>query len=463
MTVYRLRVTDFITTVDLSSTATVALDYVPAIAEPSRVRLPETRHEGAPVTDETTPNAVDVVRVALLDNNATSRATVNTLNRLFRQAANRQRRKPANPVYVEFRADDTETYWRSELLSGWAQWDADALGWQWRGRALVASISWERRPYFEAAEAELPLSNRFGSGVTGGLAIANHFDGGDDNFVTINGASVTGDLAAPCRIQLTNIYNSTSRANTIYIAHNAYSDPANFTHILEAEAGSGGALQSTGTASGGAYINYNWSGSGETLLATWTLPTSVLNAARGNFFRVLAALPNSGYSAGLWLRIRVLFLLDTIWEGPLIAIPFNRMLHDLGLVQLPPYLVNTLNLNDLSLQLRGYVPAPQGTNALSLDFLQLSPLDGWRALRARGYGLEYGFRLVDDMMTDQLYVENSAGTNRAGFYVGSEERIYLVPGLTQRLYVLHDSVTGSYVADRTMSVRVWYRPRRSAL
>ena len=62
------------------------------------------------------------------------------------------------------------------------------------------------------------------------------------------------------------------------------------------------------------------------------------------------------------------------------------------------------------------------------------------------------------------YVDSGAGTGRFGWYVPRGAPVMLWPGRAQRLYFLqHSSELNVAEIARTMSVRIYHRPRRLTL
>ena len=101
---------------------------------------------------------------------------------------------------------------------------------------------------------------------------------------------------------------------------------------------------------------------------------------------------------------------------------------------------------------------------VNLDFLQITPLDGWRMLECAGYGVVENSRMIDDAMNETKYIDDGSGDNKAGILVGYGNPIHLYPGKDQRLYFLMHSHTAN-IAEilRTISVKLFYRPRRKTL
>jgi len=398
---------------------------------------------------------------------AEQRAAINTLNRLFQQARHRQRTGMAARVYLEFRPGSTGDWWRSEILSGRVLVDDADLEFdlQLVNVALEAAIIYTRRFFWEGPEAQIPLTNGNGQNNTAGLTVVNHddADAGDDNYVAIASTAISGDLPAPPRLEMTNSYDSATRASTIYVAHNAFSAPGTLAHILEAEDAAGGTPTEHATASAGYYSALSWEATTETLLLNWEISTEQLNALGGNYVRLLMRLYSNTIYTDLWLRVRIKYKsLTTLWEGPrMLAVP-NQSLQDLGAVQLPPYLLGAGNIKELNLMLYG-TRAQAGSHGLNVDFLQVAPCDGYRRLVPKGYHLEYQSRLIDDMVEGLLWKDTGADTAKVGIYVTYGAPILLEPGRDQRLYFLHSGWTGGAGIDRTLSVKAFYRPRRLTL
>lgn len=463
-----LRFTDNTTTVDVLPSAgdAVLRRYTLRTPEIESIDSDRAIMDGGERPIAVYRNVTEQMDVILEGVAATQRATLAALNLLLEQARHRQRTGMGPAVYVEFRPDDAEGWWRSEILSGRALVDDAELEFdlQLVTAGLEITVIYTRRYYWEGAEAQIPLTNGNGTDDIAGLTVYNHddADAGDDNYVAIDGDDVDGDLPAPPRLELTNTYNSATRADRVFVGHNAYSAPATLTHILEAEDASGGTPTAHATASAGEYNALSWAVTTETQLLDWTLSTAMLNALAGNYAHLLLRLYNTTIYTDLWLRVRIKFEVSTIWEGPALLARANRILQDLGTVQLPPYLLGAGDLYPLHLMVYG-TRAQAGTHLLNVDCLQVAPADGWRKLQPKGYGLGYEARLVDDMIAGALYTDSWATPGKVGNYIGYGAPIMLAPGRAQRLYFLWDTTVGGAGIDRTLSVKAFYRPRRLTL
>jgi len=282
-------------------------------------------------------------------------------------------------------------------------------------------------------------------------------DGPVCNYAEIAAAVVEGDLPAAARLEITNNYNSASRAGPIWIGHNVESDPGNFSHILEAEDASGETTTDSYSLSGNQYKKCDWSDTAETDLLTWELSTELLNQLAGRYVRIIGMFTGA-IPSGLWMRFKVKFTLTTLWEGPLTLVGAGS-LQELISLRLPPYLLGAGDLYPLDLVMSAKIGSA-GSHSFGLDYLQLTPLDGWRKLIQKGYGLDYQTRVVDDAIDGYLYTDGWTPAGKTGHYVGYGEPILLYPGKLQRLYFLHMNMTSGATIYRTLSIKIFYRPRR---
>lgn len=461
-----LRITDGVTTVNLTggtSSFYLAEAYAPGTPELSVVEATaEAVRDGGEVTAVTRRNVVETVTLAVVASAfSTVQAAIRGLEVLLQQAQHRQSTRKGAAVYVEYRAADSGDVYRSELLYGRVELDGatGAEGWI-AGSALRCMVLWQRRYYWEGPRAELALQNTsVGSKTTGGVTVYNHSDGatGHNNWVDIAAGDVGGVIPTPAEIALYNSFNSASRTSRAFIANNVYSAPTLFTHILEAEDASsivgGAAATADANSSNGYRQTFAWAGNTETNMGYWPLSGTFLDRAKGARFRLLARV--TGASSGVRISARVLLVgLTTVAETPEVAL--SSGLNDLGILQLPPWLTGQTGLYELGLYLYGRLT---GGATVTLDYVQLTPLDGYRQLRPRGYGAAFTTTIVDDGIENALYVQWGAA-GKSGHYVGNGAPLQLFPTVAQRLYFLFTNDTGGTDIARTHSVRVYYRPRR---
>lgn len=457
-----LRLTDGTTTINLTGGTNyfyLAENYAPVTPEPEIAEVLSQMRDGGEITSVLQRNVSEsVVLAAVAAAFATIQTAVNSIETLLLQAAQRRNTGKGAVVYVEYRPGDSGTIYRSELLYGRLAPDQEMSSTAWAAAgALRVTLAWQRRFYWEGSETELALDNgTIGSKVTGGVTVYNHDDSGHDNWVDIAAGDIAGVLPSPLEIRMYNSYNVSARDYALAVAGNTFAAPATLSHILEGENATdiagGAAATVAANSSNGYYQVASWGSSTESKIMEWTLNAAYLAKTQGFSFRLLARVVAA--SAGLRLKPKVLFSLTPLWEGAEVAVGTSEWL-DLGVVRLPPWLAGQTNLYDISLALYGKL---SGGASISLDFVQVTPLDGYRYLASRGYGAAYLTTLVDDGIENLLYVD-WGGAGLIGNFVAQGQRVHAWPGRALRLYFLAVNSSGNMDIDRTHTVRVYYRPR----
>lgn len=462
-----LRLTDGTTTVSMTGGPIYRLDYAPEAAKLDTLEYrPGAMMDGGVVAAISRAHVTEACEVTVTADTADElRTALQSLETLLLSAIEFQNRRGGARVYVEFAAEDDDDVYRSEILYGRLEPGRKTLTW-WPCAAVQATITWKRRYYWEGPEAELSLSNGHGSG-TGGITIYNAEDATYDNYVDIADTDVTGVLPAPIRLEITNTYNVAARLEDIFIGHNVYSDPATLDYILEAEdayspAGAGSA---DSACSGGTYKSTNTITTTAGVAMAWTFSSAQLGHCNGRWFRLLLR-TQAAAGVGYYLQPKITFPAGT--PTTVMAVgqetqPFwSGKLHDLGVLQIPPWLRGLeADLYPVDLSLYGRKASTTGT--IAVDYLELVPLDSYRVLRPRGYGLPLNARVVDDGILGWVWSDGWSGNQRLGHYYGVGQPVHLVPDKDQRLvFVLKSNSSDAEIA-RTATVRAYYRPRRTAM
>lgn len=400
---------------------------------------------------------------------------LHTLNRLLKQAEDAQGNRALNKVYLTWQTGASADVWRSEIIKGRAEPRSDALTYgYWSNDTMFAPVYLERKNYWEGAEVQLALTNPNGTATTDALAVLNSNDAGGTapalrvNYVDIAGTAVLGDLPGATRLEMTNSGGTvqTYRPAVIWIGQN-YTNPATYTYLYEGEAGTvtGGTATSAATMSGGYYATSGAFTGANVVMYRWSIPSAVSVAAAGRPFHAVMKMTSSTYNASKYYRLRILSDIGsgvTEWTGPAVYIgpSTGYLILDLGLLYLPPNL-STAGIADYKLELVGSQVGTD-TSGLGIDYLMLLPADGWRVLQPSL--LSNTFRLVDDGINENVYIDNGSGTGKFGGSAGEGKQIMLQPGKDQRLYFLMQSaVTGNAPIDMKLGVKLHYRPRRLTL
>lgn len=413
-----------------------------------------TKYEAKSKAEDET-EVTEQAKSLLIGGYSTVRGNVISLNKLFSQAKTYQREKTGACVYVERLMETAGSWFRSELVEALPIPEPSATDWGLVQGKLEISVVYTRKNWWEGAEAQLGLTNGNGTNNTSGLTVWNHDDAtaGHDNWVSIAAADVAGDLMAPCRLEIT-VVGSTYDLYKFYIGQN-FTDPDNFTHILESS-GSADA-----TCSGGAYISVTPGSTAETTIDTYTISAAQLAAAAGKWYLPIIRFNGSGGSPSRSGSYRFIFTSDgnTIWlQTGFYSFAALSAVANLGVmtpIRIPPGLATFSGLYDLALVLR----VKGTTSAVKVDFVQLTPIDGFRKL---DFIFPLSSRVIDSSISGETYMDNGAGANKTSYGTHYGEQIMLKPGTKQRLYFLaEESTLGvlSHSIEATMTVKVYYRPR----
>ena len=424
--------------------------------------FPETADEGM-------ESITDQFQIYIKGSSASDlRSKITAIRLAFEHAKNHK--DDALAAWLYFDVDSSGDAWMSKLLGGTVLYDKN-LDHNWRQAKCVATIIVEHKPYWDATdEIQVPLTNGNGTNNTAGLNVFNHDDGGGaspnhhDNWVEIAAADVLGDLSGPSRLEILNTF-ATSRLFVLWIGQN-WTDPANFDHIIEGEDSSTGTPHAgDSSSSGGSYMEAVLASGAEATMFTWALTDSFLNTCWGQYYKIIVRFKDSAPLFPIKYRIKLIYSGTTIWQSGQVLLDTTRgySVRDLFTLRLPPWLLQQTNLTALTMIMTGQ----QNTGSpisINLDFQQITPLDGYRMLECAGYGVVQNGRMIDDGLNEVAYIDNGAGDDKAGILIGYGNPIALYPGKKQRLYFLmHSSTSQLAEIARTISVKLFYHPRRRTL
>lgn len=438
-------------------------NYVPRTPK-VEVSQQSSNSDGGKVTQPRYRNVTETIEiVALGANGAAVQADINNIQRMMDLAKLRQKDESGPRVYLVIQLDSDTVTWRSEVLYGELD-STDATLSIWGNFQIPKRLTITRRYYWEWESATATsISSQATAAATSGVSIHNHKDSGHGNYIEIAAAAIPGVIPSPIKLELKNSTGSTQAYTKFYFATNAFSDPANFDHIIEGGdivSGFGTVTGGTGTCSNDDYVTQ----------ATFTSAQFqfVLTAAQlvdmgGRVFRILALFHTFSPSPAIYMRP---VLMDTAGLTDLLlgdevklkvsggGTPFA--LQDLGSLTLPSDGYNAdYGPMTLALKMRA------ATNVtVSLDYIQLTPTDSYRMITARSTGVANNEYIIDDGPEEQTY----AGTIGTFSPVYSKRGAPLVvyPNRINRIYILHDEGTGSDIANSFVA-RIYYRARRLTL
>lgn len=440
---HAMSITDGTTTFSLSTTNAWLQKYVPV--EPTK-------------DDTSVTETIDLTFYGA--STSAMQTAIQTLGRLLDTMRRRRQLGVGPAVYLQWQPDGDATTWRSMLLDARIEYQEDTLNVYGQAK-MPASISLERVPYWEGALTQLPLTNANGSNNTSGLTVWNHDDGGTghDNYAAIAAADVTGTIPAPVKVELTNNTGSSVRYDMIYMACNAFGDPANFPHVQDVEGiATGGYGSSTGNdaaCSNGQYVSYTVAGDGGYHQQPFDLSASFMQYAGGYDYHIIARL--NSYTAPLYCRPDLYDngFLSPLRRGVEVGMTFpGSAVVDLGVLPMPPGGNGpTWNTQKLVLNWRS-----DSAQTVQLDFLAFFPAASFRRLYCAVTTLTNNGKITDDPIEDTAYMQ--MGSYYTPGVVRNGAPLMVWPNRVQRLYFLWSKWDFSAPIDQTFSVKAWYRPRR---
>ena len=378
------------------------------------------------------------------------------LERLLLGARNRAKSGVGPRVFLQLQLDSDASTWRSEIFAYALPPKEQALR-LWPNNVVSLELSILRAPFWEGTLTQIPLTNASASNNTSGITIYNHDDSGanHDNYVQIAAADVGGSLPAPVKVELTNNTGGTLSYKWIWLASNAFCDPANFPHILEGEAfvAGGGTTGSNADSSSSSYATISVTGEN---YQQWTLPSALLTKGRGYDFHLMARFRSVNNTVYIRPSIMEATGASTLWRGSetQVGVTSDAVI-DLGVIPLPPggyssaYAAQRLQL---------YYKT-SSTVTVEVDFLAFFPANTFRRLAVIGPQAANS-QITDDQPEGRAYVVNSSAETPA--VVTSGVPLVVWPNILQRIYVLHSFNNGTAAIDKTLSVKMWYRPRRAS-
>jgi hypothetical protein len=401
---------------------------------------------------------------------------LHTINRLLRQAEERQEHGRGKAVYLQLdvTGQGVTNYWRSEVLAGRVSPDNATMGGYLKNRGhLQVAVRWLRRPFWEGPEMALELWSGAQSGQL--LTLYNHNDGpeapdvGHKNWFEVVGDQLLGaDLASPLRLAVGVPGGAASVARLVVSGGVVGAGSAWFSQaapgingpFVEAELTADGSKTTAGGGlySGDAYRSFAAPGGTMTRVASWTLPAVWGNGGEREYCRCVARLVGAA-PAGARLRLEMRSAAGLLWRGPEVGIELSHELQDLGSVQLPPGALDQVGV--LYADLYGAWPA----GSLAVDWLAFLPTMSYRRYVPLGTGLviDTTRTLIDDGAAGQTYLWD--GVNRIPAYTVRGGALQVRPSLTMvnRFWLACEGTTGVATAGARVTVQAWTRPRRSSL
>lgn len=441
--------TDGTTTVTLDQSNGIMVTGGDILAAPeiSTRELTNEQSDGGEIPNATYRNVTGTIELLFVGaSTANLQSLARSVEALLQTARRRQQQRVGPRVYLQLQLDGEASAWRTEILNGALRFAGEALQ-QWITKKPEAQLIITRRFFWEGTEKELQLSANGQSAATGGRTIDNN----TANWLQIASSQIGGVLPAPVRLELTNANAVSVGYRNFYIGLNAFSDPANFPHIMEGEArkSGSGTITADASCSGGNYNNYSFTNTGAMY---WALSATLLRDTMGRRVRILARFFGwSGADIYVTPQIRDSSNVAILYSGDEVKLPasYGTQIIDLGTVPLPPGgYYNLFAVQTLALAVRA-----TGAASIQLDFMQLTPLDSYRQFAQRGMLITAGGTITDDNMEEITHAGGSP------IYSPKAGPLMVYPNVTQRLLILQDTGSASDIAHN-FTARAYIRERR---
>lgn len=496
-----LELTDGTTSIDFMSSDYSLQDGGLVITPPEQLQTwsDPTEVAGPQLVDHKEGNRTASITFHIQGRDRSSlRLAINKINDLLHTAILHSLKKTATRVTLKYAWDDTDVLDYFEVLSGKLTLPEDLMSVaQMHGKIngmytiteclielVITNTAYGLSPS-TGDLIELPLTNRNGNRVLGGIPIADWTDyimtGPEwgiwrDNYVEINAADIEGDTPGKLRIQITDPYGWSSADRIIIGAHEKISgqmdwhwkDP-NLTLIP-------GGKEFT-NAPNYYYGHSIWQhgpigGYGGDPI--WTIKIPDPSLYKNKYYRVLSHTGffpffyDSGFPVQLLVRTSAAQGHQELYRGSPTQMIYSSSARaevlDCGLIQLPPYPEGLTSPGEIEVNL---VPAGGSHDAYAwyVNHISLLPVDvGYRVLYIAGgstspglSGIGAGASLVDDGWTDTSYAQDAYG-KQVGVVKPQFAPISLRPDKTQRIYFWftgHDWLPQDCMQ---YSVRLFYSP-----
>ena len=449
---YTCSITYGTTTIDLNGSGIQFRHYVPNSA-PSREAF---------VTDSI---ALDFKGSSVFAN----QASIQAVNKAMERALDYTRSGIGDRVWLNYMPEGYNDVYQSEIAARPGEPEAGRLIFDeyaqtylpWASEHNIgADLIFNRRNFWQGtADIQVPLKNEQTAKGTAQLTIYNQYDGGVvSNYAEIEAADIVGDLPGRVRLTMKNLTAGTPNLGNITVGMFDLAGNSPNLYFIEDTEFTGGSAAANANCSGGTVTNYTWSATTETALGTVGLTA---DAFSGYYYRILLRTYPAMNYPDLWLQTRFITAYgDTvIASSPWSLAPANKEIIDLGVMRIPPYLIDVGNLDAISLVLAAKKTS-EASYTLPLDYLFLLPVNPYVQLRTKGLGMAQNETLTHNTLIGQTYVTEPSSSKNRNDYIPFAGGIELQPGKAQRIFFIQESLTGAAAIARTLGVKLWYRPRR---
>jgi hypothetical protein len=421
---------------------------------------PAPADEGASVVVETARIQITASSLAAMQ------ADVAVIDRAFEWGRMRSAGKVMGPVVVQFQGDGEALLWQSEISDGRTLMPDGLLKTDWANKVISVAVIWTRAAFWEGAVwTALPLTNTNGTDNTSGLRVYGCNDGSGSApsdrvmYLDVDGVNdVLGNLPAPVKLQII----PSGSINHVYIGMQADQGDGLATPFFEMEDIDVGSSTADATCSGGDYCHLDINAADITDFSAFVDPTTYNGGYHKIFMRFFSAVPDD-------LRIQFVetvagdtySLAETPWVNP----DADQALQTFGELRIPvrELLPSSGSLGNYALEL-DVKSSSSGTLNLDVDYIFAMPMDAYVELGSSTGSVGSSQMIVYSEGIERMLYRDilASGAPVSIFDEHYGGGIFLRPGVNQRLWVLSRN-SDTHSVSNYLTVKAWYKPRRSTL
>ena len=330
--------------------------------------------------------------------------------------------------------------------------------------SLLVELHYTRPNWFDGEQAEVALTGRAGTDVTGGIQIVNHTDAGalDGNTVLIKAADASTDLPAPLRIEIQNNTALTSwyRALVGSYHHPTYTgEDIFFGYSLDFV---GGINTANPLAISGNFRTLTFTSSTFVDAFTYPIPSGEIASLDGRTYRpVLNFFVPFAYT-DLHMRLELRYSTFTLHYSEAVYCDPNFQYVIFPPIQLPPnQLLRETTPQWIEIDVQG-LREGGALAQVFVDWLMLLPVESSLIFNQFIPLTGVTDKLVYDAHRELSNVRYS-GTNECVSHIRQGGPLLLYPRENTRLFFTFYNTGNVLGKDDTAIVRAYYRPRISVL
>lgn len=329
-----------------------------------------------------------------------------------------------------------------------------------RTGSLRVILHFTRPNHFDADQVELPLTNRNGSGVTGGISLLNHTDyhAGHDSSVLIAPEDFESALPAPIRFELENTFDGEVLKDILVGVYHHPTNDEDDIFFLQAVDMQGGSQYYTADAINECYCTLSWSDTDWTALCIWTLPNADVQLYAGQAYRPVLHLFNAHAYEDLYLKIKLQKSNNVLWAGDAVFADPSYQYLLFPPVRIPPHqLLGDLLPHHVDLVVYGQHEGSE-EYTLDVDQLLLLPLDASASFLGF-FDMYQDDLLIDDSFRDLHNVHYGANGAETVAHLRQGGPLLITPGEYNRIFFVLANGENQVDILRTATLKAYYRKR----